>query len=307
MRIKVIINPKSKNGNPGYLKSILKEKLKPYYVDIEETAHHQHATEIAKQTANKNFDTIVAVGGDGTINEVLNGIIGSDMVLGIIPTGTANDLAELYGIPKDPQKACEVILKQHLCNADIIEVNDHYYITAGGLGFPSDIIRISNWMKHRNITGKLLSQLLGSKIYILAVVYALIKKKRGKNFLKVNWNGSSIYSDSLSLMLNNQPFLGKNLLMSPGAVNNDGRFDVCLIGNSRSRFQILSILLKVIFGKHVSSSSISTWQSNNLVVSSQKPQTFFGDGEIIEQRTQFNIRVLPEALRIIVPEQKKRS
>jgi YegS/Rv2252/BmrU family lipid kinase len=307
MRIKVIINPKSKNGNPEYLKKILMEKLKLCYVDIEETAYPLNAVEIAKQTANKNFDTIVAVGGDGTINEVLNGIACTDVTLGIIPTGTANDLASYYGIPKDPAKACEIILQQHLQSVDVIEVNDHYYVTAGGLGFPSDVIRITNWMKHRNIMGKLLSQLLGSKIYILAVIYALMKKKRGKNFLKASWNGSFVCADSLSLMLNNQPFLGKHLLMSPKALNSDGRFDVCLIGNSRSRFQILSILLKVIFGKHVHSSSVSTWQANELVVSSEKPQAFFGDGEIINQGIQFNIRVIPEALKIIVPEQKKRS
>jgi diacylglycerol kinase family enzyme len=155
--------------------------------------------------------------------------------------------------------------------------------------------------------GKLLSQLLGSEIYILAVLYALMKKKRGKNFLKVSWNGSFVCADSLSLMLNNQPFLGRHLQMSPGAINSDGRFDVCLIGNSKSRFQILSILLKVIFGKHVHSSSVSTWQTNKLAVSSEKPQAFFGDGEIIGQGTQFNIRVIPEALKIIVPAQEKRS
>ena len=307
MRIKVIINPKSKNGNPEYLKKILKEKLKPRYVDIEETACSQHATEIAMKAAKKNFNVVVAVGGDGTINEIINGIAGSNMALGIIPTGTANDLAAYYGIPKDPGKACEIILKQHLCCADAIRVNNRYYVTSGGLGFPSEVVRIANWMKYHNIIWKLLSQPLGSKIYILAVVYALIKNKIGKNFLKVSWNGSSIYSDSLSLMLNNQPFLGRHLLMSPEALNSDGRFDVCLIGNSRSRCQILSILLKAAFGKHLHSSSVNRWQANKLVVSSQKPLTFFGDGEIIEQGTQFNIRIIPEALKIIVPEQKERS
>jgi diacylglycerol kinase (ATP) len=307
MRIKVIINPKSKNGNPEYLKAILKEKLRPCYVDIEETTHPQHATEIARKAVEENMDLILAVGGDGTVNEVLNAIVGTDIALGIIPTGTANDLAIYYGIPKDPQKACEVILKQHMRCADVIGVNNSYYVTSGGLGFPSEVIGIANRMKYKNIIGKLLGQFLGSKIYILAVLYALLKKSRRENFLRVRCNGSSIYADSLSLLLNNQPFLGKHLLMSPEALNNDGRFDVCLIRNSKNRFQILSILLKVTFGKHVNSSSVSTWQAKKLVVSSEKPLAFFGDGEIIGQGTYFNIRIIPEALRIIVPTQKERS
>ncbi|MGB2697448.1 MAG: diacylglycerol kinase family protein [Candidatus Zixiibacteriota bacterium] len=306
MRIKVIINPKSKNGNPKYLKAILKEKLRLCYLDIEETIYPQHATEITMKAAKKNFDTIVAVGGDGTINEVLNGIVGTDISLGIIPMGTANDLATFCGIPKDPVKACKVILNGHLHCADVIGVNDRYYVTAGGLGFPSEVIRIANRMKCKNIIVKLLGQFMGSKIYILAVLYALLKKSREKNFLKIRWNDSSIYADSLSLMLNNQPFLGKHFLMSPGAVNNDGRFDVCLIGNDRSRFQILSILLKVLTGKHVRSSSVSTWHADKLVVTSEKPLAFFGDGEIIQQGTQFKIQIIPEALKIIVPDKKER-
>ncbi len=307
MKIKVIINPKSKNCSPRYLESMLKEKLRQYYVDIEDTAYPQHATEIARKAVEENVDTIVAVGGDGTINEVLNGIVGTDIALGIIPTGTANDLATFCGIPEDPDKACEVILNWNLQSTDVIEVNNRYYVTSGGLGFPSEVIRIANRIKYKNIIGKLLGQLLGSKIYILAVLYAILMKKRKENFLKVRWNGSSIYADSLSLMLNNQPFLGKHLLMSPEALNSDGRFDVCLIGNSKSRLQILSTLLKVTFGKHVHSSSVSTWQANKLVVSSEKPLAFFGDGEIIQQGTRFNIRIIPEALKLIVPAQKERS
>ena len=277
MNIKVIINPKTNHGSAGYLKAILKENFGLYYTDIEETAHPQHATEIATEAAKKNFDTIVAVGGDGTINEVLNGMAGTDIPLGIIPTGMANDLATFCRIPKAPEKACRVILKRHLRCADVIEVNGRYYVTAGGLGFPSDVVRIANQMKYKNIIGKLLGQLMGSKIYILAVIYALLKKSREENLLQIRWNKNSVYADLLSLMLNNQPFLGKRLLMSPGAINNDGKFDVCIIGNSRSRLQILSILVKVIFGKHVRSSSVRTWQVNDLAVSSEKPQAFFGD------------------------------
>jgi len=307
MRIKVIINPKSKNGNHKDLKTMLEEKFSHSLAGIEQTTYPKHATEIAQRAVRENVDAIVAVGGDGTINEVLNGIAGTDVALGIIPTGTANDLATFYGIPKDPTKACQVILNQNVSCADLIRVNNRYYVTSGGLGFPSDVVGIASWMKHQNMIGKLLGQLMGSKIYILALLCALIKKSKRENFLKVRWNGSSLYADSLSLLLNNQPFLGKNLLMSPGALNNDGRFDVCLIGNPKSRLRVLSILLKVLTGKHVYFSSVSRWLADKLVVTSERPLAFFGDGEIICQGTYFNLQIIPKALKIIVPAQKERS
>ena len=95
--------------------------------------------------------------------------------------------------------------------------------------------------------------------------------------------------------------------MSPGAVNNDGRFDVCLIGNPRNRLQVLSILLKVLTGKHIYSSSVSRWLADKLAVTSKKPLAFFGDGEIICQGTYFNLQIIPKALKIIVPAQEERS
>ncbi len=286
---------------------MLEEKFSHSLAGIEQTTYPKHATEIAQQAVKENIDTIVAVGGDGTINEILNGIAGTDVKLGIIPAGTANDLATLYGIPKDPSKACQVILKQNISCADLIRVHNRYYVTAGGLGFPSEVLGIANRMKHQNIIGKLLGQLLGSKIYIFAVLCALIKKSKRENFVKVRCNGSSLYTDSLSLIINNQPFLGKSLLMAPGALNNDGRFDVCLIGNSKSRLQVLSILLKVLTGKHVYLSSVSRWSADRLAVTSERSLAFFGDGEIMQQGTRFNIRIIPEALKIIVPAQEERS
>jgi YegS/Rv2252/BmrU family lipid kinase len=307
MRIKAIINPRSNNGNHKYLKAMLKEKFSGYLVGIDETTYPKHAIEIAKKAVKEDIDTIVVVGGDGTINEALNGIAGSDVALGIIPTGTANDLASLYNIPKDIDQACDVIFEQHIHRADLICVNGHYYATAGGFGFPCEVVSVANAIKNHGKIGKLLGRVLGSKLYILAVLCSLVKKSKTKTLLNIQSNGSSLTVDSLSLTVNNQPFLGKNLLMSPGAVNNDGRFDICLIGNSKSRFQVLSILLKVLAGKHIYSSSVSTWLANKLVVSSEKPLAFFGDGEIIQQGTRFNIRIIPEALKIIVPAQKERS
>ncbi|HEB29626.1 hypothetical protein LCGC14_3070530 [marine sediment metagenome] len=137
-----------------------------------------------------------STGGDWSVNEVLNGIMGSDVAIGIIPTGTANDLASYYRLPCNIEKACDIILKRRIHRADLILVNNRYFITAGGLGFSSEVANIVNTIK-------------------------------------------------------NQPFLGKNFVISPDAVNDDGIFNVCLIKNSKTRAGKLSILIKVLTGRHI--------------------------------------------------------
>jgi len=302
MRIKVIINPKSKNGNHKDLKAVFQEKFTRHHLDIEQTAYPGHATHMARQAAKENIDTVVAVGGDGTVNEVLNGIAGTNVALGIIPTGTANDLATLYRIPADIDQAPEVILKHRLQSADVISVNDRYYVTCGGLGFPCQVVRIANRIKHHTLIGKPVARILGSKLYVLAVICAILKKRRTADLLSVQWNGSSMRVDPLWAMVSNQPFLGKNFQISPGAANNDGMFDLCLVENRKNRFQVLSIVKKVMAGRHIYSPCVKTWRASELTLKSKRPVPFFGDGELFEQKQNFSIKIMPGALNLIVPQ-----
>jgi len=302
MRIKAIMNRRSKNGGNNNLKTLLKKGLEPLLTGIEETAYPGHATEIAAQAARENIDTVVAVGGDGTVNEVLNGIVGTNVALGIVPTGTANDLASLYKIPADIDQACAVVVKRRLQSVDVISVNDRHYVTSGGLGFPCQVVRMANKIKHHALVGRLLARILGSKLYILAVLCAILKKARTAEALSVECNGSSMKLDPLWVIVSNQTFLGRNFLIAPGAVNSDGMFDVCLVQNHTTRFQVLSIVKKVIGGKHTHSPCVKIWRANELLLESEKALSFFADGELLGQAQKFNVRIMPRALNLIVPQ-----
>ena len=301
MKVKVIVNPKSKHGDHKSILATLKARLARSLVDIEQTAYPQHATEIARQIAKTGMDTVVVVGGDGTINEVLNGLVGTDTALGIIPTGTANDLACFSHIPTDVAGACNTILERRIHRTDIICVNGRCYVTAGGVGLPCEVARVANTIKRSSAIGKRLGQILGSKLYILAVFCALVQKKVQRNFLSIQWSGGSLRVDPLWLMVDNQPFLGENFLMSPGALNDDGAFDICLIEDLKSRMQILKLMMVVLKGRHVDSPSVKTWRTSELLIDAEKPLTFFGDGEIFQKVKTYRIQIFPSALNVIVP------
>ncbi len=307
MKILVIVNSKSKYGTYRNLESIIRRKFTSHQPEIIYTQYPGHATEIAFESTQKKIDTIIAVGGDGTVNEVLNGIVNRDVALGIIPSGTANDLASLYKIPSNVESACETILERHVHQTDVITVNGWHYVTAGGLGLSSEVACRANKLKQNSVGWKLLGKILGSKIYILAVLLILLRHIKRHQYLLIKCNGYSHIMDTLSLMVNNQPFLGKNFWMSPRATNDDGLFDICWIENSRTRVEVLLILLQVLKGKHVALPSVHTWQAEELLVQSKEPLTFFGDGEKFQEDTQFHLKILPKELSILVPLIKERS
>ena len=219
MKIKIIINPKSKNGKNKNIEAILKEKFfrSGCTFDIEYSLLPHHATILAQQAVRDNFDTLIAVGGDGTLNEVINGIANSEIALGIIPTGTANDFASFNHIPLDINKACDIILQNKIQKTDLIRVNNWYYITAGGTGLPCKVSDITEKIKSIPFIGKFITLLLGSKIYIFALLCAYLKKKTWSNILNIHYNNITIRTNPLFFMINNQPFLGKNFLIAPGA------------------------------------------------------------------------------------------
>jgi diacylglycerol kinase (ATP) len=301
MKIKIILNPQSRNGQKGYVKKIIKEKFAHFLIDIEHSVYPGYATHIAQQAAKDNFDTVVVGGGDGTVNEVLNGIVGTNVALGIIPTGTANDLASFYYIPSDVAEACDVILEQCVTHADVICVDGKYYITVGGIGLPCEIAHITNVITLKRTFGKFLKQLLGNKIYILVFLCTLLRKAKKGHLVNIQWDGCLLRIDPLALMIGNQPFLGRKFMVSPGALNNDGLFDICLIENRKSPMWNLLVLMKVLKGSHVHSPSVRQWRTRELKIQAETSLPFFGDGEVLGQASEYRIKIVPKGIKVIVP------
>jgi diacylglycerol kinase (ATP) len=167
MNLKIIINPRSRRKINC---TLFDEKLKGIHYSIATTTRSGEALDVAREAVKENVSHIVAVGGDGTINEVINGMKGSQVSLGIIPIGGANDFANYLGIPIEVGKAMEVILDGDIRIIDLVQVNHRYFTTVGGIGFGTEVALKVNAVKDHTKWGKLIFQCLGSKIY---QIYAL--------------------------------------------------------------------------------------------------------------------------------------
>jgi YegS/Rv2252/BmrU family lipid kinase len=297
MKIKVIVNPNSKYKQ-DQIKSILWEKLFPNFIDVEETKDGHTATLVTKKSINQGFETIIAVGGDGTVNAVINGMVGSQAVLGLIPGGTANDLANSCQIPVDLEKACEVIKNRFIQTIDLIKVNGWHYITAGGIGLPSQVARMANTVKKKFR----LCKLLGSHIYIFILSYILLNRKYPSNYVTFQYKGQILRKHILFWMANNQSFIANNFLVSPEAKNHDGLIDICLIDFPANWFQLVKIILQILKGRHVFSPCVSTWSTRELNVKTEKPPVFLGDGELAPPSSSFKIKVIDPGINFIIPD-----
>lgn len=299
MKVQVIFNVRAGKARKEDFAPILHAKFGSALAGIEHAFHPLHATEIARRAAAAGIDTVVAAGGDGTVNAVLNGIIGTNAALGILPLGTANDLASFLCIPADVPTACDLVLNGRVRHADLIRVNGRFYATGGGLGLPCAIAALANTVKRRQTSRRSLQTIVGGRLYLLAAVYALLREPRACDSLVLRWQGGSLRSAPLALMIDNQPFIGSHFIASPGAANDDGMFDVCLVENS-SRAAALITLLKALKGRHVG--SVKTWRATDLLIEAERPVAFFGDGEILARAKELKVSICPGALKVIAPE-----
>lgn len=294
-----IVNPHARHGKGGRVLERLAREVKARRLDAEilTTGHPGHATELARTTS---ADIIVAVGGDGTINEVANGIIGTSKILGIIPNGSGNDLIKSVGIAAgDMQRALDCLLNSHVqaidcgtvsCFPDSSHGNSRkrYFVNGVGIGFDAAVAERTRQIKFIG----------GTALYMLAVFQTLGKYKAPKFSIAID--AAKIESSNLLIAIGNGRCAGGGFYLTPQAKVDDGMLDVCMIENI-SVPAILRIMPKVMQGKHETSPHVVMQRGKQIAVRASAPFFVHADGEIVGRNvTGVDVRIQEQALRIIV-------
>jgi YegS/Rv2252/BmrU family lipid kinase len=301
MRIQVIVNQRARLVENLKQLSVMKNLLGRQLAALTFTSSARQALELIRSAPPSDIDTVIMVGGDGTINGILDGLVESAIALGVVPSGTANDLAAVCALPKDITAACKVILQRQIRAVDLIAVNGRHFVTGGGFGLPATVAAKANNLKNRQRAGHIFQPLLGDGIYVMSALAALFNDSQKQMPLTVGWQRNTLTRDCLSLTIANQSLLGGHFRLSPGAANDDGLFDVCLIENSHRRLAAYVTLAQTLVGTHVRLPSVTNWRSRELTVRSPTPLSFFADGELLASAQVFSFRILPQSLNLIVP------
>jgi len=300
LKTELIINLTAGGGKPRpHLKTIFKYlKENGFNFKVSYTSHHGEATELAQKAADNGAELIVSVGGDGTVNEIVNGIMKSknNPSLGIIPLGWANDFIKSVNIPPDITQACQILVQGKTKKIDIGVINSQiYFANICGVGFDAEVAQYANQMKNRHPNWRILSAF----IYVFATVKKLLSPFSYHN-LKIKFDGQEIHSKILFIAISNGKIYGGRFNITPEAILDDGLLEICLV-EEMGRFKYLSIIPRVFKGTHASIKGVNFYRAKEVVIQSSEPVLAQVSGEVIEGQKEFTITLLPKSLKLIVP------
>lgn len=230
-----IINPISGTGKQHKVLQKIKRQIdaKRFDTHIHYTEKEKHATEIAKRLCKEKNNIIIAVGGDGTVNEIASTMVHSNNILGIIPTGSGNGLARHLKIPQNVDQSIALINKMHIEKIDSCHLNDHFFINIAGMGFDGFVSHEFAKAKKR-----------GMKTYIKLILSKWWSYQMKKYEIEID--GKCIFQGVAAMVsCANGSQYGNNVLISPNSKLNDGWIELCILKPFRF-YEVPKILLDLV-------------------------------------------------------------
>jgi diacylglycerol kinase (ATP) len=259
-----------------------------------------HAIELAKSAIKKGFEMVVSVGGDGTINEVVNGLYRAGnirgAILGIISTGTGSDYIRTIGVPRRYENACRCLIKPTKQTVDlgIVEYmengqrTERVFVNFAGMGFDAEIVKRTT-QKYK-ITGSTLA-------YLLATLTTFMSYRNRDISLTID--GETVDKRVCTVLINNGKYGGGGMFAAPDASVNDGLFDVLVVGDL-SKPDLLCSLPRIYKGTHLTHPKVTMKKAKEVEVkSSVEGMQLQADGELLGELPS-RFRILPAALNVVV-------
>ncbi|RYE94215.1 MAG: diacylglycerol kinase family lipid kinase [Myxococcales bacterium] len=292
-RTMLIVNPRSGSRDALEQIALVHTRLQPHLgaIEIVTTGAAGDATSAARRAAAGPYDTVLIAGGDGTLNEVLNGVAGvagglARLTLGVVPLGTGNDFARALGLPEDLPGALEVIVAGRRVAVDVGMLNEHHFVNVSAGGFFAQVSSA--------VDGDLKSA-VGPLAYLLGGASALIEHEPSPVHLVARRGGQVVERDLTMKLFAvcNARMAGGGRLIAPRALLDDGLLDVCLIEDLPT-LEFLALLARFGSGEHVDDERVGYFQAESLDLSFPEPLAVNTDGELLETR-ECRYRVLPRA------------
>ncbi len=287
--IKFIYNPRSGLIHPQqFIRKIINfyfpGNLCHYDFSITEGKNHAH--EIARNAAVQDYDIVVAIGGDGTVNETASGLVNSDTALGIMPNGSGNGLARGLGIPISIRRSAKIITRGQIRSIDVGQVNDQNFFVIAGLGLDAMIGK-------RFEEGKI----RGPAPYYIAGVREFFRYQEPE--YEIKFEGHTIRTRALLVAIANTKQYGNNAIIAPNARPDDGLLDLAII--EPTSFVAAMYYLPTLFTGHIDRTPITRiYRATKFDIQREFPAPYTLDGEVFEGKNQIEITMLPKALKVIV-------
>jgi diacylglycerol kinase (ATP) len=295
----VLVNPAAGGGRAKKAVPSLRQfaERNHWNVEFHITASPEDLAMQARQAATEGARQILALGGDGTFQSLLNSLhTPSDVVLGILPAGAGNDLAASLGLPADPVKSAALLMNGEIHHLDAARVrtaegNERLYTGGGGVGLDADAVRYAT-STYRNLRGR--------SRYLLAALRALAGFRPLRVRAQFQAGGAkSLEANVLLVGVLNTPSYGAGLRLAPAAKTNDGNLDLVVL-ESLALFEILALLPSLAASGELRTRRVHRFPVQQVRIETDRPCLFHGDGEILGS-TPVEISVVPRAIRMLCP------
>src|ERR1035437_802789 len=286
----VIFNPVARGEKSQRVRRFLEAKA-GHSVTVAPTERAGDARLLAARAVQEGFRIIVAAGGDGTINEVVNGIGTSDAALGVLPLGTVNVFAHELRIPRRIEAAWQVIQTGETRTIDLARAEAgaaaRYFVQLAGVGFDAQAVRTASWE-------------LKKRIGPLSYVWAGLKTISSKPVdVEGSTNGSGLCGRGVAVLVGNGRFYGGPFSLFPKARLDDGLLDICVFEKC-GYLDVLRYGQGILRGAHLGLRGVQYFQTEQLICSAAKATAFQLDGEDAGD-VPVTFSVVPRALRVVVP------
>jgi len=301
-KTKVIVNPVASGGKAIKLWPQLQELLLKggLQFDAEMTQHQGHATEIARSALEAGFRDFVTLGGDGTVNETVNGLIvggqpNPHATLSIIASGTGSDFVRFMGISRDPVEAVRCILGQNVRRVDVGEIRclrdgkpiTRCFVNVAGMGFDSEVCVRVNRMSKR---------ISGTIPYLTSLALTLFSY--ANKDVTLTYDGQTMSGRYNSVVICNGQYFGGGMWIGPKAAADDGIFDVVIL-KDLGKLEFLLNVPRVYKGTHLTHPKIASFQARQVHVEAKQRMFIQAEGELVGEAPA-TFAIIPAALSIRV-------
>lgn len=294
-RILFIINPVSGRRHLKNISGLIHKTIdrSKFDVSIQYTESKGHGQALSSEAVEANTDIIVAVGGDGTINEVAAPMIGSASILGIIPLGSGNGLARHLGISRSVRKAIGLINQMHHIAIDTAIINDRSFVSIAGVGFDAAVAHLFAKNDKRGFFS------------YLGIIRERFRNYQPQNYELVVDGEIQLKTDAFFISFANSNQFGYNTAIAPDASLTDGILNLCIV--KKPDLWEMPIIAGLLFLKKIDRSKyVQILPARTIKLTQQHEQYVNLDGEAILMNTELNIKVMPKSLHIITPQHANR-
>jgi diacylglycerol kinase (ATP) len=290
---RLIANPAAGSDAAAEKLATMRERLRGVYeLDAVLTRGPGDARRAARESAVRGDTHLFVAGGDGTLNEAINGLAGvagalSRTAVGVIPLGTGNDFAAALGIPAPLDDALDVMLRGRTQAIDVGEVNGRVFVNVSAGGFLADVSDAVD-VGLKSVAGRLAYLLGGAKVLLQAEPF----------HVGLTGAGAPTAADCLFFAVCNAPMIGGGRLIAPDARLDDGRLDVCLV-EAMDLLAFVALLRRVSDGSHVEDERVRYFRAAQCSLAFDRRVAVNADGEVF-QADRCDYRVRPAAARVIV-------